>query len=84
MHLQGPVQRPSAAGGGIIVSFYLVQVSVGTCDNCGSEDESCQPVRRVYLVPEAVVLEEIEQWCAACRSQYPHAEPDGDEESSAS
>lgn len=35
-------------------------------------------MRRVYLVPEAVTLEEVEQWCSACRSQYPYAEPDGE------
>lgn len=55
-----------------------MQGSVGTCDNCGSPDESRSPVRRVYLVPEAVTLEEVELWCVACRSQYPHAEPDDD------
>ncbi len=49
---------------------------MGTCDNCGSDQESRRPVRRVYLVPDAVTLEEVEQWCSACRSQYPHAEPD--------
>ncbi|MGI8752188.1 MAG: hypothetical protein ACR2MN_07735 [Acidimicrobiales bacterium] len=53
-----------------------MQGSIGTCDNCGSEEENRRPVRRVYVVPEAVTLDEVEQWCAACRSQYPHAEPD--------
>ncbi|MDQ6840336.1 MAG: hypothetical protein M3137_18865 [Actinomycetota bacterium] len=52
-----------------------MEATIGTCDNCGSDDETLRPVCRTYLVPEAVTLEEIEQWCGACRSQYPHAEP---------
>lgn len=37
------------------------------------------PVRRMYVVPEswdtpasAKTVDEVEQWCFSCRTQYPH------------
>jgi hypothetical protein len=47
-------------------------VSPRACDNCGAPDEAPVEVHRVYLVPEPTVVDEVEAWCAACRSQYPH------------
>jgi hypothetical protein len=49
-------------------------VEPGTCDNCGSTGEERLGVHRIYLVPETTVVDEVEAWCAACRSQYPHEE----------
>lgn len=49
--------------------------TIGTCESCGVEDEHLSPVRRRYLAsdgrPERV-LDEVEQWCVACRTSYPH------------
>lgn len=49
------------------------------CDNCARPDAELAPVRRVYVVPEAwdtpgsvTRLDDVEQWCWSCRSQYPH------------
>jgi hypothetical protein len=39
---------------------------------CGSDADDLEPVHRVYLMPEPERLEEVEQWCFSCRSQYPH------------
>jgi hypothetical protein len=53
----------------------------GNCESCGREDEEVEDVRRVYVTPEAWdtpgrvdVVDEIERWCFACRSLYPHQE----------
>lgn len=50
-----------------------------TCDSCGSDDEATLPVRRTYVTPAVGgdeptrrTLDEIEQWCFACRTHYPH------------
>jgi hypothetical protein len=51
------------------------------CDSCGRDDEETLTVHRVYVTPEAwdteekvEILDEVEQWCFACRSHYPHQE----------
>jgi len=45
---------------------------VGDCDNCLSPGEELAPVHRLYLLPAPSRLEELEWWCVACRTQYPH------------
>ncbi|HMQ25086.1 MAG TPA: hypothetical protein PKA98_03795, partial [Acidimicrobiales bacterium] len=59
-------------------------VSVGgaptaDCTLCGRDDEELFAIHRVYVTPEgwdtpgrADVQDEVEHWCFACRSQYPH------------
>jgi hypothetical protein len=44
------------------------------CDNCGSDDEELDPVRRVYVLPEPKTLDEVEWWCVSCQTQYPHVD----------
>jgi hypothetical protein len=58
-------------------------VSDPTCESCGADDDELYPVHRVYVVPETWeteasrrVLDEIELWCFACCTHYPH-EPAG-------
>jgi hypothetical protein len=50
-----------------------------TCDSCGADDETLQPVHRKYVTvttsdtePSERVLAEVERWCFACRTHYPH------------
>lgn len=55
--------------------------TIGTCESCGVEDESLAPVRRTYLAaPDgsraARTLDEIERWCVACLTSYPHEPAD--------
>ncbi len=52
---------------------------VPTCENCARDEPELLPVRRVYVVPETwdaeaseTVVDEVEQWCVSCCSQYPH------------
>jgi hypothetical protein len=52
---------------------------VGTCESCGRDDEELHAVRRVYVTPDTWetegstrTLDEIEQWCFACCTHYPH------------
>ena len=54
------------------------------CDSCGTTGEGLEAVRRVYVTPDAWdregrvdVVDDLEHWCAACRSQYPHQPLDG-------
>jgi hypothetical protein len=51
-----------------------------TCDSCGADEPRLLPVRRVYLATGeggvAQVQPDVEEWCMACLSQYPH-EPVG-------
>ena len=51
------------------------------CENCARECDAAElfAVHRVYLnldewneVIESRVMEEVESWCASCRSIYPH------------
>lgn len=57
-----------------------------TCDSCGAPAGDVVAVHRVYVTPggwdlsspdesgddKVDVLDEVEQWCFPCRSQYPH------------
>lgn len=50
-----------------------------SCTSCGRDDEEVDAVHRVYVTPEAWdtpgavdVQTEVEYWCFACRTQYPH------------
>jgi len=55
-------------------------VDTGTCDSCGTEGcDDLAPLNRLYVTPEAwdqeekvVRVEEVESWCSACRTHYPH------------
>lgn len=51
----------------------------GTCESCGVDDEVLVEVHRLYVTPEAWDtpastrrIDEIERWCFACRTHYPH------------
>jgi hypothetical protein len=51
------------------------------CESCGGTASDAAPVHRVYVTPAAwdteervEVVDEVERWCSACRSQYPHQE----------
>jgi hypothetical protein len=53
------------------------------CDSCGRDEPEADvtEVNRVYVTPAAwdteervEVLDEVERWCFACRSHYPHQE----------
>jgi hypothetical protein len=51
----------------------------GTCESCGRDDEVLYAVHRIYVTPETWDtpgshrrLDEIEQWCFACCTHYPH------------
>lgn len=41
---------------------------------CGRDDDELEEVHRVYLLPEPQRLDDVEWWCASCRTQYPHEE----------
>lgn len=50
-----------------------------TCDSCGAEVASVQPVHRKYVTPAAQgqepierVVPDVEQWCYPCLTHYPH------------
>lgn len=50
-----------------------------TCDSCGADEDSLQAVRRKYVVPGSwdqdaseQVVDEVERWCFACLTHYPH------------
>jgi hypothetical protein len=52
-----------------------------TCESCGRSAEDLEPVRRIYVTPEAwdsearaEVMSEVERWCFVCRAHYPHQE----------
>ena len=49
------------------------------CDSCGVSGEEVEAVHRVYVTPEAWDqpgsirrMTEVEHWCFACRTHYPH------------
>ncbi|MGH9186254.1 MAG: hypothetical protein ACRD0U_10645 [Acidimicrobiales bacterium] len=51
----------------------------GPCDSCGRDADDLVPVQRVYVTPEAwdtpervEILADVERWCFACRTHYPH------------
>ena len=50
-----------------------------TCDSCGVDEGELHAVRRKYVTAadwdrEATerVLDEVERWCFACLTHYPH------------
>ncbi len=56
-----------------------------TCESCGGNADEVFGVHRVYATPAGPdgtpgerVLDEIEQWCFACLTHYPHVPADGD------
>lgn len=54
-------------------------ITSGTCESCGTEDEQLVPVHRKYLATDDTaerVLADVERWCVACCTSYPH-EPAG-------
>lgn len=73
---------PGAPGCGATVD--VVEATNEHCDNCASparDSTDVAAVHRVYLTPAAwdteekiEVLDEVEHWCSACRSVYPHQE----------
>lgn len=49
------------------------------CESCSSRDVTTEPVRRMYLDPDApgdieaaTVDDDVEEWCASCMANYPH------------
>ena len=49
------------------------------CDSCGAEVTDVEPVHRKYVTaaaseqgPSEHVLPDVELWCFACRTHYPH------------
>jgi hypothetical protein len=52
---------------------------MSTCDNCARDEPELLRVHRVYVVPESwdepgseTVVDDVEQWCVSCCTQYPH------------
>jgi hypothetical protein len=50
-----------------------------TCESCGADEPNLQAVHRKYVTPSAWdqegaerVLDEVEHWCFACLTHYPH------------
>ena len=50
-----------------------------TCDSCGADAEELYPVHRKYVTveswdqePSERVLDDVERWCFACLTHYPH------------
>ena len=53
--------------------------AASTCTSCGDAGEALIEVHRIYLTwpedgspPAERVVDDPEQWCAVCRTQYPH------------
>jgi hypothetical protein len=61
-------------------SHYRVGVSdfgeKGTCESCGTPDEIVHRVQREYFSTEpggeSTLLPDVEKWCYACCTHYPH------------
>lgn len=55
-------------------------MATGTCENCGDTEDELVEVNRVYLPvggiqpggPGPEIMEEVELWCYACCTQFPH------------
>jgi hypothetical protein len=59
-------------------------VEAGACDSCGADADDLVAVKRHYVTPErwdtpgkVDVVDEVERWCFACRTHYPHEAVDG-------
>lgn len=57
----------------------LRTVGAVTCESCGAEVDEVQRVYRKYVTPGAWdqepserVLDDVERWCFACLTHYPH------------
>jgi len=57
----------------------------GTCESCGRDGEQLRAVHRVYVTPDSwdtegktTRLDEVEWWCFACCTHYPHEPVDAD------
>jgi hypothetical protein len=55
-----------------------------TCESCGADESELFAVRRRYVVPDSWetpgserVLDDVERWCFACCSHYPHVPAEG-------
>jgi|688.fasta_scaffold214320_5 hypothetical protein len=67
-------------GARLPVSQYLWGVSEfgerGECESCGTPDEIIYQVQREYMSIEpggqSTVLPDVEKWCFACCTHYPH------------
>ena len=58
-------------------------VTPRVCENCAYPDEELVLVRRVYVTPETWDtpgthrrLDDVEHWCFACCTHYPHERVD--------
>lgn len=54
-------------------------METGTCESCGDTDrDDLVTLQRLYVTPRSpgedpdVQVGDIERWCAACRTHYPH------------
>jgi hypothetical protein len=59
------------------------KVGTVTCESCGADEPDLHAVHRKYVTPadwdqerSERVLDEVEHWCFACLTHYPH-EPAG-------
>ena len=50
-----------------------------SCESCGADTDDLAPVHRKYVTHTPAtgdtvtrVLDDTEQWCVSCRTQYPH------------
>lgn len=57
--------------------------TTSTCESCGSVEPTVYRVHRMYVTPadwdtegREVVLDDVEQWCFACCTHYPHRPAD--------
>lgn len=62
-----------------ISSHMVGRMASTSCESCGADVTDAAPVLRKYVTPGAWdqepgerVLDEVELWCFACRTQYPH------------
>jgi len=70
-----PADTPSVLSPG--VESPANSTGPAVCESCAREDDDLVAVRRVYLSEgEPTVLPQVELWCFACRTMYPHEEVD--------
>jgi hypothetical protein len=56
-----------------------------TCESCGADELALFPVHRMYVTPadwdtegREVTMPDVERWCYACCTHYPHRAADTD------
>jgi len=56
-----------------------------TCESCGADESVLYAVRRRYVTPESWdtpgsdrLMADVEQWCFACCTHYPHEPADAE------